>query len=280
MMKHIKINGFFYSILSNYKTYVDTNIFLDEETARTWKKVLVRRLAVASKKFVVIRSVLLELKKKANFSDYALAKRAKKALADISTMIKQNLCEIEDDGVHVGFADAGFLELFGRKRFHENLLLVTRDQNLARDILKLNGFSSAKSYREILVWRMGDDGLLDSQYHWFPQRPFPHPQKETAKLCDVITCCDCNKSFELKSSEKNFYLKKGLCIPKRCEACREKKKKAVTPMGAIQKIFGAKPPKEQPSSSNVSSGSSSGGGVAIPGFWGTGLGDIVGALLL
>ena len=62
MKKHsIKMNGYFYSILSNYKTYVDTNIFLDENTAKTWKTVLVPRLAVANKKFVVISSVLHEL---------------------------------------------------------------------------------------------------------------------------------------------------------------------------------------------------------------------------
>lgn len=285
MKKHsIKMNGYFYSILSNYKTYVDTNIFLDENTVKTWKKVLVPRLAVANKKFVVISSVLHELKKKTIDDDVSLAARAKKALAGINNMVEQGLCEIEVDGVQSGLVDARLLDLFGRKRFHENLLLVTRDHSLARDILKLNGFSSAKSYREILVWKMGDDGFLDSRYSWFPKKP--RHKEDATEPVETITCCDCNKSFELKRSEKNYYLKKGLCIPKRCPDCRQKKREtaySVSMPNFLKNVVG------QPSinvskpltdSSSSSSGSSSGGGLALPGFWGTGLGDIVGALLL
>lgn len=285
MKKHgIKMNGYFYSILSNYKTYVDTNIFLDENTAKTWKKVLIPRLAVANKKLVVVNSVLHELKKKATDEDASLAARAKKALADVSNMVEQGLCEIEDDGVQPGLVDARLLDLFGRKRFHENLLLVTRDHSLARDILKLNGFSSAKSYREILVWSMDDDGFLDSHYSWFPKKP--RPKEKATEPIESITCCDCNKSFELKRSEKNFYLKKGLCIPRRCPNCRQKKREltnsASTP-NFLKNVVGhplTKPSKPLTDSSDSSSESSSGGGLALPGFWGTGLGDIVGAFLL
>lgn len=280
----IKMNGYFYSILSNYKTYVDTNIFLDENTAKTWKKVLVPRLAVANKKFVVISSVLHELKKKTIDEDVSLAARAKKALAGINNMVEQGLCEIEVDGVQPGLVDARLLDLFGRKRFHENLLLVTRDHSLARDILKLNGFSSAKSYREILVWKMGDDGFLDSRYSWFPKKP--RHKEDATEPVETITCCDCNKSFELKRSEKNYYLKKGLCIPKHCPDCRQKKKEMANSafvsnlMNSVIGQNSTETSNPTSCSSSNSSESSSGGGLALPGFWGTGLGDIVGALLL
>ncbi len=278
------MNGYFYSILSNYKTYVDTNIFLDENTAKTWKKVLVPRLAVANKKFVVISSVLHELKKKTIDDDVSLAARAKKALAGINNMVEQGLCEIEVDGVQPGLVDARLLDLFGRKRFHENLLLVTRDHSLARDILKLNGFSSAKSYREILVWKMSDNGFLDSHYSWFPKKP--HHKEDATEPVETIICCDCNKSFELKRSEKNYYLKKGLCIPKRCPDCRQKKKEMANSafvsnlMNSVIGQNSTETSNPTPCSSSNSSESSSGGGLALPGFWGTGLGDIVGALLL
>ena len=199
-------------------------------------------------------------------------------------MVEQGLCEIEVDGVQPGLVDARLLDLFGRKRFHENLLLVTRDHSLARDILKLNGFSSAKSYREILVWKMGDDGFLDSRYSWFPKKP--RHKEDATEPVETITCCDCNKSFELKRSEKNYYLKKGLCIPKRCPDCRQKKKEMANNafvsnlMNSVIGQNSTETSNPTPCSSSNSSESSSGGGLALPGFWGTGLGDIVGALLL
>ena len=231
---NIKTTGYFFSILSNYTTYIDSCIFLDESTAKTWKNILVRRLALAGKKFVIIHSVLLELNKKALSDDIELAGRAKRALADIQRLQEQGLCEIEPDCAR-GFADAGFLELFARKRFQANLLLCTRDVKLGRDLLKLNNFTSSKSYREILVWYMGDDGLLDSHYNWFS--PTPRLPRTSAESCESITCIDCNKSFELTGPEKKFYLKKGLCVPKRCPDCRRQKKSEASDQSSLEKIF-------------------------------------------
>ena len=274
---NIKTTGYFFSILSNYTTYIDSCIFLDERTAKTWKNILVRRLALAGKKFIVIHSVLLELNKKALSDDVELAGRAKRALADIQRLQEQGLCEIEADAQR-GFADAGFLELFARKRFHENLLLVTRDQKLARDILKQNNFSSARSYREILVWRMGNDGLLDSRYNWFS--PTPHLPKPSAEPSESITCVDCNKSFELTGPEKKFYLKKGLCVPKRCPECRECRQRekiasdSDSTSNNLKRIF--ENTKTVSPSRNISYSS----GSSLSSFWGSSVGQIFGSLLL
>ena len=44
--------------------------------------------------------------------------------------------------------------------------------------------------------------------------------------CDKLTirCKDCNKYFALEEGEMKFYEKKELNYPKRCRACREKRK--------------------------------------------------------
>lgn len=39
-----------------------------------------------------------------------------------------------------------------------------------------------------------------------------------------IECKDCGKTFILSKSEQDFYKKKGLYEPKRCQSCREAKK--------------------------------------------------------
>ncbi len=40
----------------------------------------------------------------------------------------------------------------------------------------------------------------------------------------TIRCVDCGKSFVFSKREAQFFNKKGFTIPKRCKACREKKK--------------------------------------------------------
>lgn len=43
----------------------------------------------------------------------------------------------------------------------------------------------------------------------------------------TITCCDCHQDFVFTAGEQEFYQTKGLTNePKRCKACRDKKKQA------------------------------------------------------
>lgn len=55
------------------------------------------------------------------------------------------------------------------------------------------------------------------------------------------TCIQCGKEFELTNSEVDFYRKKNLHLPKRCQACREKNKRQ-----------DSKPQMQQPSSAGSS----------------------------
>ena len=70
------------------------------------------------------------------------------------------------------------------------------------------------------------------------------------------TCVQCGNEFELTNSEVDFYKKKNLSLPKRCQACREKNKQQNN-----------KPQMRQPSpaagSSPASASPSAGGGKGI-----------------
>ena len=39
-----------------------------------------------------------------------------------------------------------------------------------------------------------------------------------------LTCVDCNETFVFTGGEQEFFASKGFTEPKRCKACREKKK--------------------------------------------------------
>lgn len=50
-----------------------------------------------------------------------------------------------------------------------------------------------------------------------------------------ITCVDCGSEFEHSERDQEFYTERGFTPPKRCRACRIKKKaKFVKPNGGFQ----------------------------------------------
>ncbi len=70
------------------------------------------------------------------------------------------------------------------------------------------------------------------------------------------TCVQCGNEFELTNSEVDFYKKKNLSLPKRCQACREKNKQQNNKPQMRQSSSAA-------GSSPASGGLSAGGGKGI-----------------
>lgn len=53
---------------------------------------------------------------------------------------------------------------------------------------------------------------------------------KSIKLQDVLlVCIDCNSQFIFSIGEQSFYKSKALSIPKRCSACRQKRKANLVP---------------------------------------------------
>jgi hypothetical protein len=45
------------------------------------------------------------------------------------------------------------------------------------------------------------------------------------QLDQIIKCVDCNVGFILTPGERQFYLDRGLHLPKRCPECRARRRK-------------------------------------------------------
>jgi len=43
----------------------------------------------------------------------------------------------------------------------------------------------------------------------------------------MSVCIECNTDFELNEGEKNFYVQRGLDLPKRCKPCRVSRKQQI-----------------------------------------------------
>ena len=55
---------------------------------------------------------------------------------------------------------------------------------------------------------------------------------KTANFQDKeLTCMDCGDTFTWSRGEQYFYASKGLSEPRRCEACRLKRKLTLVPEG-------------------------------------------------
>lgn len=226
MNRHnIKPTDYILSIFSTHSVYLDANILLDEKTCKAWKNAILPRLARCNRKFIVIASVLAEIRKKADTvmaGDAALSCRARKALDDLNNLVQQNLCEIKEVEVDSEFADSAFYSLFAAKRLQENILLITRDKGLARDVLRLNKSESVRSYRPILVWFMEDSGFINTHYHWGG-----FEGSACRKSTDLLYCATCGKPFYLPTAHKQFYLSKGPTLPIHCPNCRDTIRKVI-----------------------------------------------------
>ena len=54
----------------------------------------------------------------------------------------------------------------------------------------------------------------------------------TLKLQDkLLRCVDCGRDFVFTDGEQRYFFSKGLSQPKRCHACRERRKATLVPEG-------------------------------------------------
>ena len=52
-------------------------------------------------------------------------------------------------------------------------------------------------------------------------------QEGSVQMEDYSTCVECKDTFQLKDGEMDFYVQKGLSIPKRCRSCRKDRKNGI-----------------------------------------------------
>ena len=49
-----------------------------------------------------------------------------------------------------------------------------------------------------------------------------------------LICCDCGQPFVFSSGEREFYYARGLASPRRCPACRQKRRLALVPDSEVR----------------------------------------------
>ena len=150
------------SYVKDYKIFVDTCALMETPFAVFFSRVK-PMLDKHSKKLFITTAVRNELQKHANQKeDIRRADDAKRAINFLNPLMEKyfDIRGFEDEN----FADSVFLYVFLKFIFSNNLLLITRDSDLAQDILSLKKFikevKSVKHKKKIDLKWLADDGDL------------------------------------------------------------------------------------------------------------------------
>lgn len=162
--------------VEKYKIFIDTCSLVNDNINKFWVDIIPLLLRY-NNKIIIPNKVKMELEKHAKKRDISLSKRANQALSSIKKLMDNNLIDIRGEKTD-NFADNVFLTVFTKYRLKYELLLITQDKNLMKDIDKLNSFKSNKG-KKISIKKLGKDGKLVD----FSDKK----KKEVFKVCKEVT---------------------------------------------------------------------------------------------
>ena len=155
------------AILENYvkefKIFVDTCSLLDDYADEFWMNIIPLLKKYGTKIIVPMRSVEELMKHSNNLYNKELAIKSKNTIKLLKQLIDAGFIEVrgeKDDN----FADNVFQVVFTKFRLKYKLLLITQDNDLAKDILALNNNRSVKA-NKVYANRINPYGFL-SRFHW------------------------------------------------------------------------------------------------------------------
>ena len=146
-------------IKKGYKIFMDTCSLMYINAEKFWEHI-VPLLHQYSVKIIIPLKCIEELKKhQSDNGDVQKAASAQNALKVVNQLIKAGYIDVRGE-TSDNFADNVFNVVFTKFRMQYNLLLITQDNDLADDILKLNDSKSVKSPYKIEVKRINKYGYF------------------------------------------------------------------------------------------------------------------------
>lgn len=157
-------NGSFYNEYQKFRDYVlyaDTSFWVelaDQPDAQCRLRSFLQR---SGKTVQVPRVVLDELNHLMSIPEKAVrAASAQRLLGELEHGRMLTFFGSLDDSISGLLADAVFLAEFERRRVSDDLLLLTQDADLTRDVLDLKNRHSVQSFKKIQVKRLTSNGYL------------------------------------------------------------------------------------------------------------------------
>ena len=149
--------------VKDWKIFIDTCSILHFAADKFWLNI-VPLLQQHRNKIIIPLRVIEELQKhKANLQKPDFAKNSRNSLKIIQQLINAGFIEVRGEKSD-NFVDNVFQVVFTKFRMTHKLLLITQDNDLAKDIISLNKNRSAKA-NDVNVRRINQYGFL-SDFAW------------------------------------------------------------------------------------------------------------------
>ncbi|ONI39403.1 hypothetical protein AN639_05445 [Candidatus Epulonipiscium fishelsonii] len=191
----------------DYKIFIDTCSILEDISDQFWDDI-VPLLHQYKTKIIIPKRVCEEIEAKCK--DDKLSNRAKKCLENIKQLQNDKVIEIKGDETD-NFADNVFQVVFTKFRMSHKLLLITQDNNLAKDILALNKNKSVQA-NTVKVRRLDEKGCL-SEFSWAIRRTNDStPANEVFDIKKVVSNIpekELNKISTIPKEQSLVYLSTG-----------------------------------------------------------------------
>ena len=161
--KASQANDWLNTYAQKWKIFIDTCSLLTDSIDMFWSNILPHLNQYNSKVIIPYRCIQ-ELEKFINDkSDMVRCNKAQKSRDHVVRLCQSGFVDIRGDK-NDNFADNVFQTVFTKFRMQYNMLLITQDNNLAKDIIYLNKSKAVKAH-EVTALRLNKYGFL-SPFHW------------------------------------------------------------------------------------------------------------------
>lgn len=176
----------------DWKIFIDTCSLLHSSSDDFWMNIIPLLHQYQNSIFIPSRCVEEIKKHSKNKNNTELAQNAKECLIKLKGLVEAGYVEIRGEPTD-NFTDNVFQVVFTKFRMKYKLLLITQDNNLAKDILNLNNSRSVKA-NEVKVNRINKYGLL-REFYW----------KDSEENTDLIKTSKKLEKKEIKIGEDEMF---------------------------------------------------------------------------
>ncbi len=163
-----RYEGLLKNYAENFKIFIDTCSLMNPKFKDVYTSFL-PYMRAAGNKFIIPKSVINEINRLQHHDSDETKKSAMRAAKMVTKMNEEGLIEVRGESTD-RLADNVFQTVFTKFRMDHNLMLITQDHNLGREIRALDNSQAVRTDKKILVKRINGGGRIMN--FTVPQRNF------------------------------------------------------------------------------------------------------------
>lgn len=169
-------------LAKRYYIFMDTNAVIDAEKTAFWQR-MEPALKEAGKKVIIPAACAAELESVARDENKVDAPLALEAINTVNELIDEEIAVLKGTKAEIddGFADKVILAQFMQHGMRNELMLITNDLGLAKDIVAMNTLNSSSGYRNRVMSIIPESGYLTSHIFWKAKESLEQDQRVAAE---------------------------------------------------------------------------------------------------